>query len=554
MTVMTPPTPAGRLGVLGRIAEQRREDVQAGLGDADRRAMRREARRAGPARPFAERLAAPGLHLIAEVKRASPSAGRLAGAGLDVAEQARAYAAGGAAAISVLCEGRHFGGSVDDLRAVRDAVAVPVLAKEFVVDARQLPQLRLAGADAVLLLAALHPAARLRRLVRQALDLGLEPLVEAHDRRELARALASGARLVGLNARDLRTLQVDPERVLALAGDVPADRLVVAESGIRDAATVRDLRALGLDAVLVGEALMRAPRPEAFARSLVAAGAVPEDAAAAERAPLVKICGVTDEAGAMAAIRAGADAVGLNVVPGTPRCLSLAEAGTLARTVRAARAGATPRVVAVTADATAPELAAIVEALDPDVVQCSGREARELVQRVRRPVWKTVHADAAAPQLVASIQAWLATPPVARVLLDTAGGVHPGGTGVAIERDLAAAVAREVPVIVAGGLDPATVGAAVLAVPAVGVDVASGTDLPRRPGRRPRKDPLRVAVFVKRARAGRFDRPTASSRPTPVAPGLLEVDARGRWGIDREFGGRYVPETLVAALEALEAA
>ncbi|HEY7941237.1 MAG TPA: hypothetical protein VID25_04760, partial [Candidatus Limnocylindrales bacterium] len=325
MTAVTPLTrpPAARLGVLGEIAAQRRTDVLAGFGDATFRAMRRDARAAPPARPFAERLAGPGLHLIAEVKRASPSAGRLAPAGLDISAQARAYAAGGATAVSVLCEGPHFGGSLDDLRIVREAVALPVLAKEFVVDPRQLPQLRSAGADAVLLLAALHPAGRLARLVRQALDLGLEPLVEAHDERELDRALGTAARVIGLNARDLRTLTVDPERVLGLVGRVPGDRVVVAESGIREAAAVRDLRALGVDAALVGEALVRATYPEALVRAFVEAGAVPDDPAAAAGAPLVKICGVTDEAGLLAAVRAGADAVGLNVVPGTPRCLDL---------------------------------------------------------------------------------------------------------------------------------------------------------------------------------------------------------------------------------------
>ena len=442
-----------------------------------------------------------------------------------------------------------------------------MLAKEFVVDPRQLPQLRAAGADAVLLLAALHSAARLARLVRQALDLGLEPLVEAHDERELERALRTAARVVGLNARDLRTLAVDPQRVVALVDRVPGDRVVVAESGIRDAATVRDLRALGVDAVLVGEALMRAGHPEALARVLVEAGAVPDDPAAAAGAPLVKICGVTDEAGLLAAVRAGADAVGLNVVPGTPRCLELREAATLADLLRASRAGRTPRLVAVTADASPADLAAIVAALDPDVVQCSGDEPADVVASIGRPVWKTVHLErapepavgrpdalAAVPDIVAGVTAWLARPPVERVLLDTAGGPHPGGTGVAVDRAVAAAVAREVPVILAGGLDPATVGEAVLAVPATGVDVASGTDLPRRPGQRPRKDPFKVALFVKRARAARFDRPTVAVRPTPVAAGLLEVDARGRWGADRAFGGRYVPETLVAALEQLEAA
>ena len=559
--------PAARLGVLGQIAQRRRTDVLAELGDASIRAMRQDARGTPRARPFAERLAAPGLHLIAEVKRVSPSAGRLASAAVDVAAQARAYAAGGATAISVLCEGPHFGGSLDDLRVVREAVALPVLAKEFVVDPRQLPQLRAAGADAVLLLAALHPAARLARLVRQALDLGLEPLVEAHDERELERALRTAARVIGLNARDLRTLTVDPQRVVALASRVPGDRVVVAESGIRDAATVRDLRALGADAVLVGEALMRAGHPEALARVLVEAGAVPDDPAAAAGAPLVKICGVTDEAGLLAAVRAGADAVGLNVVPGTPRCLELREAAPLADLLRASRAGPTPRLVAVTADASPAGLAAIVQALDPDVVQCSGDEPAEVVATVGRPVWKTVHLErapepslgrsdalAAVPDIVAGITAWLATPPVERVLLDTAGGPYPGGTGVAVDRAVAAAVAREVPVILAGGLDPATVGEAVLAVPATGVDVASGTDLPRRSGQRPRKDPFKVVLFVKRARAARFDRPTVAARPTPVAAGLLEVDARGRWGTDRAFGGRYVPETLVTALEQLEAA
>ena len=567
--VASPPRPpAARLGVLGEIAAQRRADVLAEFGAASFRTMRRDARGAPPVRPFAERLAAPGLHLIAEVKRASPSAGRLAPAGLDIAAQARAYAAGGATAISVLCEGPHFGGSLDDLRIVREAVALPVLAKEFVVDPRQLPQVRSAGADAVLLLAALHPAARLASLVRQALDLGLEPLVEAHDERELDRTLGTAARVIGLNARDLRILAVDPVRVLALVDRVPADRVVVAESGIREAAAVRDLRALGVDAALVGEALMRATHPEAMVRALVEAGAVPDDPAAAAGAPLVKICGVTDQAGLLAAVRAGADAVGLNVVPGTPRCLELREAAVLADLLRASRAGPTPRLVAVTAEASAAQLAAIVQALDPDVVQCSGNEPGEVVATVRRPVWKTVHLEraredatkgrtdalAAVPGIVAGIRTWLAAAPVERVLLDTAGGPHAGGTGVAVDRAVAAAVAREVPVILAGGLEPATVGEAVLAVPATGVDVASGTDLPRRAGQRPRKDPFKVALFVKRARAARFDRPTVAARPTPVATGLLEVDARGRWGTDRAFGGRYVPETLVAALEQLETA
>jgi indole-3-glycerol phosphate synthase len=220
-TVLATPRPrAARGGILAEIAARRARDVAAELGDATYTALARAAGSAPAPRPIAERLAAPGLHLIAEVKRSSPSAGAIAPA-VDVVVRARAYAAGGAAAISVLCEPHWFGGSVEDLRAVRAAVAVPVLAKDFVVDPRQLPVLRAAGADLVLLLAALHPARRLADLVRRAFDLGLEPLVEVHAERELDAALASGARLIGVNSRSLRTLVVDPDRPIRLRELVP---------------------------------------------------------------------------------------------------------------------------------------------------------------------------------------------------------------------------------------------------------------------------------------------------------------------------------------------
>src|SRR6185369_15272726 len=230
-----------------------------------------------PPRPILDRLAAPGLHLIAEIKRSSPSAGAIARPDEDIVARARAYEAGGAAMISVLCEPHWFGGSVDDLRAVRAAVGIPVLAKEFVVEEIQLPHLRAAGADAVLLLAVLHPAKRLARLVDRALEIGLEPLVEAHDERELERAVATNARLIGINNRDLRTLAVDTGRAIRLRPLVPDDRIVIAESGVRDAATIAAWRAAGYDAALVGEALVRAADPAAAARTFVNAGRLPVD-------------------------------------------------------------------------------------------------------------------------------------------------------------------------------------------------------------------------------------------------------------------------------------
>jgi tryptophan synthase beta chain len=592
-----------RAGVVAEIAERRGADVAAELGSRTYRSLADAAAEvsvqpgSGP-RPIAERLAAPGLHLIAEVKRRSPSVGAIA-AEADPVAQARAYEAGGASAISVLCEPHWFGGSVGDLRAVRGAVNVPILAKEFVVDERQLPVLRAAGADMVLLLASILPAKKLARFAELARELGLEPLVEAHDERELEAALTTEARLIGLNNRNLRTLEVDPDNCLRLRELVPNDRLAVGESGVREPRTLVAWRALGVDAALVGEALMRAPDPASAARAFVNAGRLPDDVAAADRMPLVKICGVTDSEGVLAAVRAGADAIGLNLVPGTPRCLSLAEATYLAGLAReAAGAERRPRIVAVFADAPASDVDAAISAFDPDAVQLSGHESPDSIAAVRRPVWKVLHLPAAegvdAVLAAGALPAAKATPEAslafvgsvaaaaieaaneyvaagtARVILDTAGGPFPGGTGRQVARQIAAAVAREVPVILAGGLGPSNVAESVLRVPAVGVDVASGVEF--RPisasvrdaaavartvsavGSRPRKDPLRVALFVKRARAARFDRPHVRVRPTPVPESLLEPDEHGKWGLNRDFGGRYVPETLVAALDQLEAA
>jgi phosphoribosylanthranilate isomerase len=415
----------------------------------------------------------------------------------------------------------------------------------------------------VLLLAVLHPTKRrLRALVDRALALDLEPLVEAHDERELRLALETDARLIGLNNRDLRTLAVDPERAGRLLHLVPADRVVIAESGVRDPATIARWRAHGFDGALVGEALMRSPDAAAAARAFVAAGAAPTDPANVARRPFVKICGVADIGSAIAATSAGADALGLNLVPGTPRALSLDEAAELARAVRGVTSGAArPRLVAVTADASAEDLAAIVAALDPDAIQLNGGEPVETIAAVGRPVWKVLHlpaeppADlaAAAARLVGRGQSYLAAG-AERLLLDTAGGEHPGGTGQRASTALAAAVARELPVTLAGGLSAANVAGALRDVPAVGVDVASGVEFPREPGRRPVKDPYLVALFIKRARAARDDRPNTPFGPTPVAPGLLDADGAGRWGMERDFGGRYVPETLMAALEQLESA
>lgn len=220
-----------------------------------------------PARPFEaalRRAARPAV--IAEIKRSSPSAGRIAEA--DPGALGRAYEAAGAAAISVLTEPAHFDGSLADLRAVHLAVGIPVLRKDFLIHPSQVIESRVQGADAVLLIASAVSPAELRALLATASDLGLGALVETHSDEDLDDALAADAPVIGVNARDLETLQVDPERALGLLRRVPDDRVAVMESGIATRDDVARATEAGARAVLVGEALMRAEDPGATIRDL----------------------------------------------------------------------------------------------------------------------------------------------------------------------------------------------------------------------------------------------------------------------------------------------
>ncbi len=232
-------------------------------------------------------LSEPGISVIAEFKRRSPSAGTLRERP-DVAELVGAYERGGAAAVSILTEGPHFDGSLHDLRAARAACALPVLRKDFIVDPYQLHEACAAGADAVLLIVAALDQPTLRALHEEASELGLDALVEVHDRAELARALDVGGRLVGINNRDLRDFSVDVERTFALLEQIPDGVVVVSESGIATAEQLRRLEERGVQAVLVGETLMRSPDPRAALLELLSrSDASPPHArtGAADRAP-----------------------------------------------------------------------------------------------------------------------------------------------------------------------------------------------------------------------------------------------------------------------------
>ncbi len=239
---------------------------------------RRAREQAGPPRGFRQALAGPGVAVIAEFKRRSPSAGTLR-AEPELAEIVDAYARGGASALSILTEQPNFGGSLDDLSVARARCELPVLRKDFIVEDYQLLEARAAGADAVLLIVAALDQELLGSLHERARALALDVLVEVHDRAELERALAIGAELIGVNNRDLRDFSVDVARTHALRGAIPAGVLVVSESGIATAAQLRELEADRVDAVLVGEMLMRAEDPERALRALrdyAAAGAPAE--------------------------------------------------------------------------------------------------------------------------------------------------------------------------------------------------------------------------------------------------------------------------------------
>lgn len=223
---------------------------------------------AAPARDFAGALAADGISLIAEVKRASPSAGLLRH-DFDAAELAYAYAENGARAISVLTDQHFFQGNLGHLRVVKETVSLPVLRKDFIIDPYQVYQSRAAGADALLLIVAALGDNDLRSLYRLTYELGMHALVEVHNADELERARAIAPRIVGINNRNLRTFDVTLDTTAELAPRVPAGTLLVAESGIHNAADVRRLRDIGVDAMLVGTSLVRAKHVGAKVRELV---------------------------------------------------------------------------------------------------------------------------------------------------------------------------------------------------------------------------------------------------------------------------------------------
>jgi indole-3-glycerol phosphate synthase len=245
--------------ILDKIVATKREEIAAAKSRRPASELRAQYADVPPTRDFFAALAAEGpIKLIAEVKKASPSAGLIRD-DFDPAAIATTYESHGAACISVLTDEQYFQGHLDYLSAIRSAVSIPVLRKDFILDEYQLLEARVAGADAVLLIAECLDARQLTDLHAAACELGLTPLVELYEPRNLDAVLAAGARLIGVNNRNLHTFEVDLRHTLEMRKQVPSERLLVGESGIKTYDDVKLLADAGVDAILVGESLMRHP-------------------------------------------------------------------------------------------------------------------------------------------------------------------------------------------------------------------------------------------------------------------------------------------------------
>lgn len=259
------------MGLIAECVEAARRDLERRRAEVPLAEIeRRVASSRGEDRPFMEAMLRQGMSLIAEFKRRSPAAGEIR-PGARPAEIVKAYEAGGAAAVSILTEGPHFGGSLDDLREAREATSLPILRKDFVVDPYMVYEAAAAGADAILLIVAAVDERRLAELYREATALDLDCLVEVHTEEELERALELEAEAIGINNRNLDTLAVDIRTTFDLLSSIPAGKAAISESGLSGRAAIEECERVGVDGVLVGESLMRAADSAEACRTLLGA-------------------------------------------------------------------------------------------------------------------------------------------------------------------------------------------------------------------------------------------------------------------------------------------
>lgn len=454
------------IGVLGQIAATKREELAARFDGVTLDALR--ARAEPTQRSLKSTLAQPGARFILEIKKASPSEGAIR-PGADPATLARGYA-GVADALSVLCDHAYFGGSLNDLAGARAQFDGPILAKDFFIDARQVAEARIAGADAVLVMLSLLDDDRAREMIAEARRLGMDALVEVHDEAEMRRALELNASLIGINNRDLRDLSIDLATTEHLAPLAPG-RVLISESGIHTREDVERLAPL-VDGFLIGSSLMRAAEPAQAARALIFGR--------------TKLCGLNSGA-PLCAARPAAFA-GFVFVPDSPRRVTAQEAAPLAGTVR--DFGVLP--VGVFRDEAVSVVADIAKAVNLHAVQLHGREDRDYVRTLR----------ALLPE---GTEIWTALS-VGRDALESRGGNRilfdngSGGTGRTFDWNLVRGHPDLPNGLIAGGVGPDNALAAA-AVGAYAIDIGSSVD--EAPGT---KSPDKIAAL--------FDalRPTARER------------------------------------------
>ena len=451
---------------------------------------------------FANALRSYRGNLIAEFKRRSPSKGKI-NSQAEPAEMALLYQSGGAAAISVLTEEDYFGGSLEDLRQVRQVTSLPILRKDFIFEEYQVYESAAAGASALLLIVAALDDETLRKLRAITEDeLGLTALVEVHTRSELDRAVNCGALVIGVNNRDLRTFNVSIETSRQLAKVAPRDAILISESGLTPD-TVRQLREAGYRGFLVGEVLMRAPDPVRAVREFLEE---PEGFHQPQSVS-VKICGLTSIDDARAAISAGADLLGFNFYRSSPRFIEPQAAAEIIKSIRTEVRvnNRSPSMVGVFVDASIEDVTRITDEADLDGIQLHGEESAEYCRRLKdlRPRKFVVKAFTARSNAgVESARGY----PADAIMIDAFDEKLRGGTGRVADWSFARKMVQLAPrVFLAGGLSPENVAEAIASVRPYGVDVCSAVEA--APGR---KSAERMRQFVDAVRSSKLEEETTA--------------------------------------------
>ncbi|KAJ0402615.1 hypothetical protein P43SY_007971 [Pythium insidiosum] len=545
--------------ILDEITAQRRADVAAAKQIVSATALREKIeateRRLGPALNVIERLNAPApagwsqLALAAEFKRASPSKGDIA-VDLDVESQVHVYASAGASMISVLTEPKWFKGSLQDMETARATVDTmnnrpAILRKDFIIDEYQLLEARAHGADCVLLIVAILKPEEVNQLVQATLSLGMTPLVEVNSVDELQIALAADARLIGVNNRNLRTFKLDLDTTVRVADAIrsrnislgPDGVTLLALSGIHSRQDVVKYEECGAQGILVGESLMKSGDAKSMVHRLMEARhrRTSDAADLSFSQPLAKICGITSVEYAQAALRSGANLIGLIFVTKSARCVTIERAKEIVQAVRSygERSGPvlpdyiekrsvheqlktvdwyqrnaaalrdacarSPLVVGVFANHTADEINEIARETGIDIVQLHGDEGFEICRDIDLPTVRVFHLpdhmnseSVDAEAILQHVQSGLAN----FLLLDTTVKGQQGGTGVTFDWKIASLFTQaRLPCLLAGGLTPENVQKAIAIGRPLGVDVSSGVEVAGSPGI---KDLAKVSSFLKR--------------------------------------------------------